>query len=135
MQSTRTRGCQACGRALVPNQLAGIEYESCAAAQCIAHQFLEPRDAEDSASHIVEGEIDDSTLPQGATGEAPQIRRRQSRGNSQPLASAQQLHRNRPAFANLSAVVNVNLPLLWSVLGFRFVRAGMSPCKVALIVL
>ena len=36
-----------------------------------------------------------------------------------------------PAFASLSAVVNVNLPLLWSVLGFRFVRAGMSPCKVA----
>ena len=40
-----------------------------------------------------------------------------------------------PAFANLSAIVNANLPLLWSVLGFRFVRAGMSPCKVAVIVL
>ena len=101
VQSTRSRGCQACGRALVPNQLGGIEYESCAAAHCIAHQFLEPRDAEDSASHIVEGEIDDSTLPQGATGEAPQIRRCQSRGNSQPLASAQQLHRNRTSLCKL----------------------------------
>ena len=40
-----------------------------------------------------------------------------------------------PAFANLSAVVNVDLSLLWSVLGFRFVRAGMRPCKVAVLVL
>ena len=78
-----------------------MKYESCAAAHCIAHQFLEPCDAIDSASHIVEGEIDDSTLPQGATGEAPQIRICQSRGNPQPLASAQQLHRNRTSLCKL----------------------------------
>ena len=77
-----------------------MQYESCAAAHCITHQFLEPRDAIDSASYIVEGEIDDSTLPQGATGESPQ-NRICSRGNPEPLASAQQQHRNRTSLCKL----------------------------------